>query len=101
MSDFAAGSTEGIDVEYVAALARLKLSDDECKLFKSQLADIVGYVEKIRELDLVAVEPMAHGVAVQNVFRSDEPADSQPVDQAMSNAPASRDDQFLVPKIVE
>jgi aspartyl-tRNA(Asn)/glutamyl-tRNA(Gln) amidotransferase subunit C len=92
---------EGIDVEYVAALARLELTTEECELFRTQLADIVGYVKKIRELDVSAIEPMAHGSAVENVFRQDRAAPSQPVEETTANAPVSRDDQFIVPKIIE
>lgn len=92
---------EGIDVEYVAALARLQLTAEECELFRAQLSDIVGYVKKIRELDVSGIEPMAHGSAVENVFREDKAASSQPVEDTTANAPLSRDDQFIVPKIIE
>ncbi len=101
MSGKDSGGTGEINVEYVAALARLELTGDESRVFRTQLADIVEYMRKIRELDLSAVEPMAHGVAVWNVLRGDDPEESQPVEMTMANAPASRDDQFLVPKILE
>jgi aspartyl-tRNA(Asn)/glutamyl-tRNA(Gln) amidotransferase subunit C len=101
MSKSESSESEGIDVEYVAALARLQLTAEECELFRTQLADIVGYVKKIGELDLSSIEPMAHGSAVENVFRQDKAAISQPVEDTTANAPVSRDDQFIVPKIIE
>jgi aspartyl-tRNA(Asn)/glutamyl-tRNA(Gln) amidotransferase subunit C len=101
MSKSESSESEGIDVEYVAALARLQLTAEECELFRTQLADIVGYVKKIGELDLSSIEPMAHGSAVENVFRQDKAAISQPVEDTTANAPLSREDQFIVPKIIE
>ncbi len=95
------GSADKIDVAYVAYLARLRLSDEEVALFQGQLEDIVSYVEKVRELDVSQVEPTAHGIPVENVFRKDEARESLPPGTAIKNAPASRDAQSLVPKIVE
>jgi aspartyl-tRNA(Asn)/glutamyl-tRNA(Gln) amidotransferase subunit C len=94
-------ATERIDVAYVAYLARLKLSEEETGLFQSQLEDIVGYVNKVRELDVSGVQPTAHGIPVENVLRKDEPGESLPREVALKNAPAQRDNQFLVSKIVE
>ena len=95
------GETDRIDVAYVARLARLELSDEELRTFQAQLQDIVGYVRKVRELDLKDVEPMSHGIPMRNVLRKDEPRDGLPRETALSNAPVSRDGLFVVPKIVE
>ena len=94
-------AVDKIDVAYVAKLARLKLSEDETAMFQTQLQDIVGYVRKVMELDVAGVEPMAHGVPMQNVLRKDEVRDGLTLDSVMLNAPVKRDDQFVVPKIVE
>ena len=61
-----------IDVNDVARLAQLRLSEDEASLFQRQLNDIVGYVREIEQVDVEDVEPTAHAVPVQNVFRADE-----------------------------
>lgn len=94
------GSTE-IDVGYVARLARLHLDDAEKATLQRQLDDIVAYVHKVAELDVSGVEPTAHGIPVANVFRRDENRPGLPRSEVMPNAPAQRDDQFIVPKIVE
>ena len=90
-----------IDVGYVARLARLQLDDAEKAKFQQQLESIVSYVRKVGELDVSGVEPTAHGIPVQNVFRKDEVRQGLPRSEVMSNAPVQRDDQFIVPKIVE
>jgi len=90
-----------IDVAYVAELARVRLTEEEKKEFQSQLEDIVAYVAKVRELDVSGVEPTAHGIPVENVFREDKVKESLSGEQALSNAPRQRDGHFEVPKIVE
>ncbi len=90
-----------IDVGYVAELARLELTDEERAVFQPQLEDIVGYVEKISEVDVEGVEPMMHGRRLVNAFREDVVGPSLPSGTALSNAPARVGDEFLLPKIVE
>ena len=90
-----------IDVGYVAELARLELTAEEKALFQGQLESIVGYVEKISEVDVTGVEPMMHGRPLANVFREDEVCSSLDKEQALANAPKRVGDEFLLPKIVE
>ncbi len=90
-----------IDVAYVAELARLELTDEEKALFQPQLEGIVKYVDKIAEVDVSDVEPMAHGASVKNVFRDDVVTPSLPAEDALANAPKRVGDEFLLPKIVE
>ena len=90
-----------IDVSYVADLARLELSPGEKALFQKQLDDIVGYVDKISEVDVEGVEPMMHGRKLVNVMREDEVRPSMDRDEALANAPRRVGDEFLLPKIVE
>ena len=90
-----------IDVKYTAELARLELSPEEQELFQAQLEDIVGYVEKISEVDIEGVPPMMHGREIVNAFREDEVRPSLDKESALSNAPARVGDEFLLPKIVE
>ena len=90
-----------IDVEYVSNLARLELTPEERELFQRQLDGIVGYVEKISEVDVEGVPPMRHGQELVNAFREDEVRPSLDKEVALANAPKRVDDEFLLPKIVE
>lgn len=90
-----------IDVKYVAHLARLHLVPHEEKQFGEQLSHILGYVEKLKELDVTGVEPTAHPIPQVNVTRPDEVRPSLPHDAALRNAPAAANGLFMVPKIVE
>ncbi len=90
-----------IDVKYVAHLARLALMPDEEKKLANQLGNILGYIEKLNELDVAGVEPTAHAVPMVNVTRPDEIRPSLPHDDALRNAPAKANGLFIVPKIVE
>jgi aspartyl-tRNA(Asn)/glutamyl-tRNA(Gln) amidotransferase subunit C len=90
-----------IDVKYVAHLARISLSPGEEQKIGAQLANILVYIEKLKELDVTNVEPTAHAVPLINVTRPDEVQPSLPTDEALRNAPAKANGLFLVPKIVE
>ena len=90
-----------IDIKYVAHLARLHLTPDEEKKFGAQLGNILGYIEKLKGLDIANVEPTAHATPMANVMRRDEARPSLPHDDAMRNAPAKANGLFIVPKIVE
>jgi aspartyl-tRNA(Asn)/glutamyl-tRNA(Gln) amidotransferase subunit C len=89
------------EVRHIATLARLKLSDAEIERFTRELGDIIGYVEKLREVDITGIEPTAHAVGAHNVFRDDEIQPSPGVDMAMANAPERQDGFFRVPKVLE
>jgi aspartyl-tRNA(Asn)/glutamyl-tRNA(Gln) amidotransferase subunit C len=87
------------DVAKVALLARLQLNDDELDVMTRQLAQIVGYVDLLGEVDTDSVEPMAHAVEVTNVFRPDCVLPSLPRGEALANAPRANDEAFLVPPV--
>jgi aspartyl-tRNA(Asn)/glutamyl-tRNA(Gln) amidotransferase subunit C len=90
-----------IDVKYVAHLARISLSPEEEQKIGAQLGNILGYIEKLKELDVSQVEPTAHAVPLVNITRPDEIRPSLPTEEALRNAPAKANGLFLVPKIVE
>ena len=90
-----------IDVKYVAHLARLSLSPDEEQQISAQLGDILGYIEKLKEVDVTGVEPTAHAFPLVNVVRPDEVRPSISNEEALRNAPAAANGLFIVPKIVE
>lgn len=89
------------EVEHVARLARLELSDTEKETFTGQMDTILAYVEKLNELDTSGIVPTAHAVPMENAFRQDEPAPSIGVDNALANAPDGADGFFRVPKVIE
>jgi len=94
-------SATEIDVKYVAHLARLSLSPTEEQKLGAQLNHILGYIDKLKELDVSQVEPTAHAVPLVNVTRPDEIQPSISNEEALRNAPARANGLFMVPKIVE
>jgi aspartyl-tRNA(Asn)/glutamyl-tRNA(Gln) amidotransferase subunit C len=90
-----------IDVKYVAHLARLSLSPEEEQRIGAQLQDVLGYIEKLKEVDVSGVEPTAHAFPLINVVRPDEVRPSLSHDEALRNAPAQANGLFIVPRIVE
>jgi len=89
------------DVAKVAVLARLRLSGEELDTFTGQLNSIVQFVDQLQELDISGVEPLAHGVEVQNVFREDVRGEALDRTLALSNAPRRNEQCFLVPAVLE
>jgi aspartyl-tRNA(Asn)/glutamyl-tRNA(Gln) amidotransferase subunit C len=96
-----AQNAEQIDVGYVAHLARLELTDDEVQTYQQQLDQVLDYVRELNELDVEGVEPMASALSAVNTFREDTVRPGLEHDRVMGNAPAARDEQFMVPKIIE
>ena len=88
------------DVEYVAKLARLKLSETEKEAHAEQLNKILGYMDKLNQLDTTHIKPTSHVVEMRNVFREDIVKPSLPVDNALQNAPDKKDNFFRVPKVI-
>jgi aspartyl-tRNA(Asn)/glutamyl-tRNA(Gln) amidotransferase subunit C len=84
-------------VLHVAKLARLRLSDEEVERMASELSGILEHVEHISELDLGGVEPTSHVIAVENVFRPDEPRPSWDRDEVLESAPDPASGAFRVP----
>ena len=89
------------DVEYVARLARLMLSDEEKDEFAVQLDDIVTYMGKLNEVDTRGVESTSHAIPIKNVFRDDEVRESLPREPSLGNAPETDRGFYKVPKIIE
>lgn len=89
------------NVRYTAQLARLSLTDAEAAKFQSQLSQVLGYVEKLKQVDVSGVDPTAHSSDMNNVFRADEPRDWFTSKQALSNAPRQANDLFVVTKVIE
>jgi|SRR6185369_11975071 aspartyl-tRNA(Asn)/glutamyl-tRNA(Gln) amidotransferase subunit C len=88
------------EVREIAALARLRLGDEEVTRLTHDLDAILGYVAALRELDAAAVEPMTHAVPFDCPLRADQVAPALPVDDALANAPRREDGFFQVPRII-
>ncbi|MBO2522159.1 MAG: Asp-tRNA(Asn)/Glu-tRNA(Gln) amidotransferase subunit GatC [Clostridia bacterium] len=89
------------DVERVARLARLALTEEEKALFQEQLGAILEHVRALQEVDTEGVEPTPYAVQLTNVLRPDRARPSMPREQALANAPQEMDGYFFVPRILE
>jgi aspartyl-tRNA(Asn)/glutamyl-tRNA(Gln) amidotransferase subunit C len=89
------------EIEHIAELARLSLSDREKEVFGIQLSSILGYMEKLNELDTISIQPTSHVLSLSNVMRNDITKNSLPRDEVLKNAPAFTDKFYRVPKIIE
>jgi aspartyl-tRNA(Asn)/glutamyl-tRNA(Gln) amidotransferase subunit C len=89
------------DVRWIAHLARLDLTEAELATLTPQLSAILDYVQQLQQINTTGVEPLAHPLPVQNVFRADEPAPSLSVDEALANAPRCVGDFYGVPAVFD
>ncbi|RAI15888.1 MAG: Asp-tRNA(Asn)/Glu-tRNA(Gln) amidotransferase subunit GatB [Candidatus Melainabacteria bacterium] len=87
------------DVEHVAKLARLELTEAEKEKFTKQLGDVLKYVEQMNEIDTTNVKPMAHAFDIVNVMREDKVVSEETKEELMMNAPEEENGFFRVPKI--
>jgi aspartyl-tRNA(Asn)/glutamyl-tRNA(Gln) amidotransferase subunit C len=90
-----------LNIDYVANLARIALTDAEKQKFSAQLGHVIQYIEKLKEVDVTGVEPMAHASPVFNVWQADVAKSGLTVEGALQNAPAQRENMIAVPKVVE
>jgi aspartyl-tRNA(Asn)/glutamyl-tRNA(Gln) amidotransferase subunit C len=89
------------EVEHVAKLARLAITEEEKERYTHQLSNILTYIEKLKELDTSKVEPTSHVLPMKNIFREDEVRLSLPREEILKNAPDRTEEFFSVPKIIE
>ncbi|MCC8103100.1 MAG: Asp-tRNA(Asn)/Glu-tRNA(Gln) amidotransferase subunit GatC [Clostridiales bacterium] len=88
-------------IEYVGILAKLELSDEEKEQAKKDIGRMLDCVDKLNELDTSGVEPMSHVFPVSNVFREDVVINGDEHEATLKNAPAAKEQSFMVPKTVE
>jgi aspartyl-tRNA(Asn)/glutamyl-tRNA(Gln) amidotransferase subunit C len=88
-------------VEHIAQLARLTLSDEEKALYQGQLSAILEYFERLEGLDTEAISPTATVLPLRSVMREDEPKPSAPREDILANAPAAEDGCFEVPAVLD
>ncbi len=90
-----------MDIEKVARLARLELSEKEKETFGNQLEQILTYMEQLNRLDTTGVGPTSHAIPIQNAFREDEMKPSFSQEEVLGIAPEEEDGHFKVPRIIE
>lgn len=89
------------EVIHIAKLAKLSLSDEEVEKYAKDLASIAEFIAELNEVDVSGVQPTAHVVDKNNVFRKDERKESFPREQILKNAPSKEAGCISVPKVVE
>ena len=89
-----------MDIEHLAKLARLKLTDAEKELFSKQMGTVIKYIEKLSELDTKNVEPTAHVLGLNNVFRDHAVKKPLTVQDPINDSPAHSKGHYEVPKII-
>jgi len=89
------------EVDWVAHLARLEISDEMAEKMAGQLSQVLDLIAKLNELDTTGVEPLSHPGALASVLRDDVPAGSLPREAALRNAPDAADGFFRVPRVIE
>lgn len=90
-----------LNIDHVAKLARLALTPEEKDRFSQQLGDVLHHIEALAKVDVSEVEPTAHAFPLYNVWQEDVAQPGLPVERALQNAPAQRDNMIVVPKVVE
>ena len=90
-----------LNIDHVANLARLALTDGEKARYAAQLGDVLAYIAQLKEVDVAGVEPTAHAFPIHNVWADDTPVPGLAAEAALRNAPARRDGMFAVPQVVE
>ena len=88
-------------IEYVSILAKLELSDEERQQAKTDMGQMLDYIDKLNELDTEGVEPMSHVFPYTNVFREDVVTNQDAREEMLRNAPGVKDGMFRVPRTVE
>lgn len=88
-------------IEYVGILAKLELSGQEKEQAKKDMGKMLGFIDKLNELDTTGIEPMSHITKVQNVFREDTVTNGDESEKTLKNAPGKKNNMFMVPKTVD
>ncbi len=90
-----------MDIEKVAKLARLELSEEDREIFGNQLEQVLTYMEQLNRLDTTGVDPTSHAIPIYNVFREDEVKPSVSQEEVLAISPDEEEGHFKVPRIIE
>ena len=89
------------EIEHIAELARLRLSDEEKARYGEQLSDILEYAARLQAVDTSGISPTSSVLPARSMLRSDEPRPGLSLQDALRNAPDTEKDQFRVPPVLE
>ncbi len=89
------------EVLYVARLARLDLDAESIDMFAAQIDEILGYIEKLNQVDTEGIKATSHAISLTNAFRDDEQRPHLDREQVLANAPEKEEGCFVVPKIID
>lgn len=89
------------EVRHIAILARLGINEEEVEKFRNQLSNILDHMEVLSQVDTTGLPPTAQSIAIENVYRPDEPQPSLPVKDVLANAPGQEDNSFKVNAVLE
>ena len=92
---------EKVDLKHLARLSRIHFEDKDLKVFESQIADILKFVEQLKAVNVDGIEPTSHPLALSNVFREDVPKPGLAIEPFLKTAPGAYKRFFEVPKIIE
>jgi aspartyl-tRNA(Asn)/glutamyl-tRNA(Gln) amidotransferase subunit C len=90
-----------VDIDKLAMLSRIQLTEEEKAAYSGQLADILGFFQKLQKVDVSGIAPMAHPFEAEAPLREDVPGEAWAPERSLQNAPAQRENQVVVPKVVE
>lgn len=88
-------------VRYIANLCRIRLNQKEELKLSQQLEEIIRFIDKLKEVDISSVSPTSHILSLSNVWREDKLSESLSIEEVLKNAPQSKENFFVVPKIIE
>ena len=89
------------EVEHIAELARLKLTEEEKSRYREQLSDILDYAARLQAIDTSQISPTASVLAKRSILREDIAVKGLSIDLVLKNAPSTSDHQFRVPPVME
>jgi len=89
------------EVRHIALIARLGISEEDVEKFRNQLSHILENMEILSQLDTEGLPPTAQSIALENIYRRDEPSPSLPIEDVLSNAPNQEDNCFKVNAVLE
>ncbi len=87
-------------VKHLAWLARIKLDQEELEHFAKQLDRVLGYIDKLKKIDVSKIEPTSHVLSLKNIFREDKIGKSGSSNEVLTNAPSVDNNFFKVPRII-
>ena len=89
------------NLQHIARLSKLAFKPEELRVFESQVAEILGFVDQLKEINVEGIKPTSHPLDLSNVFRKDEPHTPLAIEEFLKRAPKSRGRFFEVPKIIQ